>query len=570
MASYSSITVAGGKRYKQSSADRSDAISSNGNHGSTKQPPAKMQPYHYQGITVNDGKKRKLEAPANHLGSVSSLSPGIVAFQPPIFKFRASFEVLENIPNTIINFKNNSFNFNNSSSSSSSSKRAAFSESNSSAEPATKRVKSIIPTPTQAAPKVLRKKKCRSYNGRKKRSPSIDENEAPPAIFAHKPKATDATTAPTKVTVTATATASRSRAHVPNKKRRSDDSMNEIEMGAPLQRKKIAQQQSADEPVQSDVPIFRHGGYTAAAKVDSNADMQVDSNQETTDYYCSSSSDEDSLAGLSFLPDTPMDYSSESDSEEGSLESTSRQDWDARMSNDDAATIIQAFIRGNSTRTMKPRARPQAELATNHGQEWEMEEEDDNHVDYAATSTEDASSSIETATEEEADFLSQTSGEMEEEDDNDADTATSTDTTVEEANDGDVGGVVDEDAIELAPQGKAVEEGDEREDEVVADNRVQPQLEFDVAHNTADEDDKDASSSSDTTVEEANDGDSGASLEAEEVNEQISNVLAQTISAVERRERKERSYLREKARLECTLDGDYWRRPTRRRKIVRV
>ena len=41
---------------------------------------------------------------------------------------------------------------------------------------------------------------------------------------------------------------------------------------------------------------------------------------------------------------------------------------------------------------VKPRARPQAELdTTTHGQEWEMEEEEDNDVDYATTSAEDVS-----------------------------------------------------------------------------------------------------------------------------------------------------------------------------------
>jgi len=78
---------------------------------------------------------------------------------------------------------------------------------------------------------------------------------------------------------------------------------------------------------------------------------------------------------------------------------------------------------------VKPRARPQAELdTTTHGQEWEMEEEEDNDVDYATTSAEDVSFSSEF--------------------------------TEEEANDGDVGGVVDEDEIELAPRGKALEEKD--------------------------------------------------------------------------------------------------------------
>lgn len=97
----------------------------------------------------------------------------------------------------------------------------------------------------------------------------------------------------------------------------------------------------------------------------------------------------------------------------------------------------------------------------------------------------------------------------------------------------DVGGVVDEDAIELAPHGNAVEEGDRN----IAD---EDDSDADTATSTEDQ----SSFSNDTTVEEANNGDSGASFEVGEVNEQVSNVLSQIISTVERKERKERSYLR--------------------------
>lgn len=502
-----SVSVKGGKRYRKSTADDdSDAISSNGDHGSTNQPPAKIQPNHFLRLSIMEGKKRKLETTSNVLGCISSASPGIIAFLPGIFKWRPPIEVQKNIPNIIVNFNITTNN--------SRSKRAASSEIDSLAEPAPKKKKVNQAIITATSPP-SRKQRRRCRNGRRKRSHSIDEIGAPPAIFAHKGVPINETIAPPKQ---AKPTASR------NKKRQADDSMNE--MGASAQKKKVV--------------------------VDANADMDIDCNKEPNDYYMSSSSEEEeeSLAGTFFLPETPMDYSdssSESD-EESSLESTTRQDWVAPMSRDGAATIIQAFARGFSIRTMKPRARPQAELdTTTYGQEWEMEEEEDNDVDYATTSAEDVSFSSEF--------------------------------TEEEANDGDVGGVVDEDEIELAPQGKAVEEKDEIEKEVVADN-VQPQVEFDIAI-ASDADTatstEDASSFSNTTVEEANDDveeanddDSGASLESGEVNEQVSNVLSQIISAVERKERKQRSFFREKARIESTLDGCYWARPTRRRKIIRV
>ena len=546
------IAMSGGKRMKKSIADRSDTISSNGGHGSTNQPPAKIESYHYRGIPIVEGKKRKQEVSANHLGSVSSTSPGIIAFNPSIFNYRASIEATKNIPNAIVNFNNNSNN-----------KRAASSEGDSKnipkvtvnfnnnkragdslPEPATKKVKPALASaepatkkvkPALASAPVLRKQKRRSRNGRRKRSHSIDENGAPPAIFAHKGKPTNATIASTTNEVKEATAPTR------NKKRgRSDDATNE--MGAPAQKKKVAQQQSTSTAV--------------AAKVDFNQEPKnyYYCSSSSDDGWCYSSSDEGSLAGLSF--------SSSSEDEESSVESTSRQDWVAGMSKDHAATILQAFARGFSIRTMKPRAKPQVELTTtttNHGQQWEMEEEGEDDVDYTATtSTEDASFFSNETTEEEANDGEV--GGVEFDIVSDADTATS-------------GGDVHEDAIELAPQGKDVEEGDEIEKEVVADNRVKPpQVEFDIASDadTATSTEG-ASSLSDTTVEEANDGDSsGASLDAGEVNEQFSNVLSQLVSAVKKKERKQRSYLREKARILSSLDGDYWTRPTRRRKITRV
>jgi hypothetical protein len=113
-----------------------------------------------------------------------------------------------------------------------------------------------------------------------------------------------------------------------------------------------------------------------------------------------------------------------------------------------------------------------------------MEEEEDNDVDYATTSAEDVS------------FSSAFSE--------------------EEANYGDVGGVVDEDAIELAPHGNAVEEGD---------------------RNIADEEEEDEVS------------------EEEEVEE-----------VVQPAPRKRPRML---AELQSTLDGRYWREATTRRVIDR-
>mmetsp|Transcript_30766 Transcript_30766/g.48220 ORF Transcript_30766/g.48220 Transcript_30766/m.48220 type:complete len:436 (+) Transcript_30766:155-1462(+) len=435
-----------------------------------------MYSYNYLPLHITEGKKRKLETPSNISGCISSTTPGMSAFQPSIFNWRPTIEDLKQIPNTIVNFN---FNITNNKSRS---KRASEIDS-SLAEPAQpapkkKKVKQAFITATSPP---SRKQKRRVRNGRRmRRSHPIDKKLAPPAIFRCLPIDINETIAPPKE---AKPTASR------NKKRRADDSMNE--MGASAQKKKVV--------------------------VDANDDMDIDCNKEPNDYFMSSSSEEEeeSLAGTFFLPETPMDmdfsYSSSDSDEESSLESTTRQDWVARMSRDDAATIILAFARGFSNRTMKPRARKQqAELDTT-----------------ATTSAEDVSFSSEF--------------------------------TEEEANDGDVGGVVDEDAIELAPHGNIVEEGD-------CDIADEDDSDADTATSTEDQ----SSLSNDTTVEEANNGDSGASLEVGEVNEQVSNILSHIISTVERKERKERSYLREKARIESTLDGNYWARPTRRRQIIRV
>eukprot|EP00574_Skeletonema_japonicum_P001342 CAMPEP_0201738696 /NCGR_PEP_ID=MMETSP0593-20130828/45388_1 /ASSEMBLY_ACC=CAM_ASM_000672 /TAXON_ID=267983 /ORGANISM="Skeletonema japonicum, Strain CCMP2506" /LENGTH=557 /DNA_ID=CAMNT_0048232923 /DNA_START=171 /DNA_END=1845 /DNA_ORIENTATION=- len=514
------------------------------------------------------------------------------AFQPSIFNWRPTIEDLKQIPNTIVNFN---FNITNNKSRS---KRASEIDS-SLAEPAQpapkkKKVKQAFITATSPP---SRKQKRRVRNGRRmRRSHPIDKKLAPPAIFRCLPIDINETIAPPKE---AKPTASR------NKKRRADDSMNE--MGASAQKKKVV--------------------------VDANDDMDIDCNKEPNDYFMSSSSEEEeeSLAGTFFLPETPMDffYSSSDSDEESSLESTTRQDWVARMSRDDAATIILAFARGFSNRTMKPRARKQqAELdttATTSAEDVsfsnEFTEEEANDGDVGGVVDEDA---IELAPH--GNIVEEGDCDIADEDDSDADTATSTedqsslsnDTTVEEANngdeesslesttrqdwvarmsrddaatiiqafargfsnrtmkptarkqqaeldttattsaedvsfsnefteeeanDGDVGGVVDEDAIELAPHGNIVEEGD-------CDIADEDDSDADTATSTEDQ----SSLSNDTTVEEANNGDSGASLEVGEVNEQVSNILSHIISTVERKERKERSYLREKARIESTLD----------------
>ena len=187
---------------------------------------------------------------------------------------------------------------------------------------------------------------------------------------------------------------------------------------------------------------------------------------------------------------------------------------------DDAATVIQAFFRGASARTMKPRARPQAELKvdSNHGQEWDGNSDDD------AAPDDDSVEEVEV-------FL------------------------VVEAEEGDEKA----EEVDFVDAAEAVDEGDEIEEEAVVDNdkpaaKIQTAFKRYLARKSAIK-----------ATERRRRAQPQAEFDARAVEEEVVEEEEEDIYSARRNIRRRRMV----KELQCTLDGWYWTRRTQRRKIRR-
>eukprot|EP00573_Skeletonema_grethae_P001781 CAMPEP_0201688288 /NCGR_PEP_ID=MMETSP0578-20130828/2023_1 /ASSEMBLY_ACC=CAM_ASM_000663 /TAXON_ID=267565 /ORGANISM="Skeletonema grethea, Strain CCMP 1804" /LENGTH=494 /DNA_ID=CAMNT_0048172537 /DNA_START=1452 /DNA_END=2936 /DNA_ORIENTATION=- len=177
------------------------------------------------------------------------------------------------------------------------------------------------------------------------------KNDVPIFNFKHRGEAATAMIAPL------TATASKAKV---SKKRRSDSEANESV--PPAQKKKMTvptqKKNTIQEPLNKHAPIFNYRGQVAPA------------NQFTSNNPAQEKMAEPLINNVSVY-EVEFAYSdSDSDSEEGDLVGMALLP-DPCMSNDDAATTIQAFFRGCSTRTMKPRSRPELDVQNGQDQEWD-------------------------------------------------------------------------------------------------------------------------------------------------------------------------------------------------------
>jgi len=177
------------------------------------------------------------------------------------------------------------------------------------------------------------------------------KNDVPIFNFKHRGEAATAMIAPL------TATASKAKV---SKKRRSDSEANESV--PPAQKKKMTvptqKKNTIQEPLNKHAPIFNYRGQVAPA------------NQFTSNNPAQEKMAEPLINNVSVYEVEFAYFDSDSDSEEGDLVGMALLP-DPCMSNDDAATTIQAFFRGCSTRTMKPRSRPELDVQNGQDQEWD-------------------------------------------------------------------------------------------------------------------------------------------------------------------------------------------------------